>query len=146
MLRRIVAFEIVALPLLLGSGAWLPPRPSFLWLPGLAAAQTAAMNPRQQRGAAIEGLVQSTGDAAIAQFIDTHVSTRLLDSTPRPELVARLQAMRTACAGSGGVLMARVGADATRLTFLQGPYKTSVLFSLESAVSAARLPPAALRW
>ncbi len=94
--------------------------------------QPSATNPRQKHSAALEGLVQSSGDAALETFIDTQVSPRWLESMPRAELLSRLRDIRTACADFGGVLLKPVGADGTRITFLQGPRQTSVWFRLEA--------------
>lgn len=94
-------------------------------------AQEQAVNPRQVRSRAIEGLVASEGEASIRQFIDKHLARAYLESLKPEALRDQLLAIRTACAGFEGVLLHRLGDEATRITFLQGERQTSVIFRLE---------------
>ncbi len=110
-----------------------------------ASAQEPEKNPRQLRGMAIEGMVASTGEESMRQFIDLHLAPEYRDSFAPGQLLARLRAIRAACAGSGGVLWESAGDGGTRVTFLQESRQTSVVFRLQPAsphkIAALELAP-----
>lgn len=97
-----------------------------------ASAQEAQKTPRQVRRAALEGLVESEGEAALRQFVDVHVAPAFRDSLGAEALFERLRGIRAACTDAGGVLVRPLSDDAFRVTFLQGPRETSVVCRLEA--------------
>ncbi len=109
-------------------------------------AREATENPRQRRGQAIQGMIESVGEESLQQFIDLHVGAEWRESMPTDELLAQLRVIRAACTGFGGVLWNREGEDSVRITFLQGPQQTSLVFRLEPApphqIVAIELEPA----
>lgn len=97
----------------------------------LALAQPGEVNPRQQRGLAIERMIEGTGDESILQFIETHLAPSYRERLAPGDLLAHLRGIRAACAGFGGVLAGPAGDGATRLRFLEGPRETAVVFRIE---------------
>jgi len=95
-------------------------------------AQEQGRNPRQLRGAAIEGLAASTGEDALKQFTETHLAPGYRESMTPGALREQLSAIRSACAGSDGILFQKLDPDTTRITFLQDERRTSVVFKLET--------------
>jgi len=103
-----------------------------LLLTALAAStQAPEKNPRQVRGMAIEGMVASTGEESLRQFIDLHIAPGYRDSFAPGQLLERLLAIRAACAGAGGVLWEPASEGGTRVTFLQESRQISLVFKLQ---------------
>src|SRR5262249_899996 len=100
-------------------------------LAGVALAPAEAqVPPRQQRARAIEGMVESSGDESLRQFIDTQLAPAYRELMEPGDLLAKLRSIREAAAGLGGVLYERVGDDGLRVTFVGGPKEVSVLFRI----------------
>jgi len=93
-------------------------------------AQEGQPRPRQVRGAAIERLIASGGEASLQQFIDQQLVPEYRDSFAPGALLEHLRKIRAACAEFGGVTL-DVEDQETRMTFLQETEETSVLFRLE---------------
>jgi CubicO group peptidase (beta-lactamase class C family) len=91
------------------------------------------MPPRQRQGRAIEGMVESTGEESLRKFIEEHLAPDLSDSFTTAALLDSLRSIREACAGFEGVLYQRVGENGTRITFMQGPKKTTLYFRIQPA-------------
>lgn len=102
-------------------------------LASIALAQDSTDNPRQKRGQAIQGMIESEGEESLQQFVNLHVAPEWRDSMPTDELFAQLRNIRAMCAGFGGVLWKREGEDSVRITFLQGPQQTSIVFRLQAS-------------
>jgi CubicO group peptidase (beta-lactamase class C family) len=108
---------------------------------GMAAAQVersdgppaGARAPRRERGAAIEALVQSSGDAALEQFAATQLVPEYRESFAPGKLKELLAEIRTRAAGFGGIEGTPADGGGVRLTFLRGSAATSVIFRLEEA-------------
>lgn len=98
----------------------------------LVSAQDGQPGPLQRRARAIEALAQSSGDQPLREFVEEHLTPQARDAFPAGALLAGLQELRRAAARSDGILLDRVAGGATRLTFLDGPRETSVLFQLEA--------------
>jgi CubicO group peptidase (beta-lactamase class C family) len=99
---------------------------------GSALAQGAEPTPQQRRVRAVEGLVDSRGDASRAQFVETHLAPAYRASMSAAELDAHLEKLRAACAGFGGVLVDRVDANTRRIRFVRGASETPVTIVLEA--------------
>lgn len=107
----------------------------------VATAQETTQNgsppPRQLRGRGIEGMVESTGDASLRQFIETHLAPSYRNSFATPDqLLDHLRAIRNACVGFGGILADPVGDDGLLMKFMHdGGGETAVMMRIET------LPP-----
>lgn len=94
--------------------------------------QEEAPRPRQQRGRAIEGLAETTGDEALRRFAEGHLAPAYVAGfASREALYERLGTIRSACAGFGGVLWQPLGADGMRIRFLQEGRETVLVFRIE---------------
>jgi CubicO group peptidase (beta-lactamase class C family) len=100
-------------------------------LAAISALAVAQPDPRQRRIRAVEGLVETTGEDAVRQFVETHLAPSYREATPPADVVARLRAIREACAGFGGVLAQRTGDGAVRLTFERESGQCAVVVRLE---------------
>lgn len=97
----------------------------------IATAQDTGQSPGQGRGQAIEALIEGSGDESIRQFIETHVAPEYRATFAPGKLEEHLRAIRAACANFGGILADRTDDGGTRLTFMQGPRETSVVFRVQ---------------
>jgi CubicO group peptidase (beta-lactamase class C family) len=123
------------LALFLGSGDSALPlsgREVISLLAAPARAQEPEQNPRQRRGQAVEGLIESSGEEALLRFIDPHVAPEYRDSFAPGALLDHLRRIRAACAGAGGVLWEPAGDDGLRIRFLQDERETTLLLRLQS--------------
>jgi CubicO group peptidase (beta-lactamase class C family) len=87
--------------------------------------------PRQLRARALEGMIQSTGDESLRQFIDLHIAPKYRDSFAPGKLLEHLRAIRAACAGFAGIMARPVGNDGLRLTFQKESGGTAVLMRID---------------
>jgi CubicO group peptidase (beta-lactamase class C family) len=114
------------------AAAWM-----LAFMASLALAQEAAQQssppPRQLRGRAVEGMIESTGDASLHQFIDTHLAPKYRDSFATPDkLLEHLRAIREACVGFGGVLVDPVGSDGLLIKFMQDGGEAAVMMRIDA--------------
>jgi hypothetical protein len=90
--------------------------------------------PQQLRGRAVEGMVESTGDASLRQFIETHLAPKYRDSFATPDkLVEHLRAIRKACAGYGGILVDPVGDNGLLMQFMLDGGEAAVMMRIDAA-------------
>ncbi len=90
--------------------------------------------PRQVRGRAVEALMESTGDAPIQQFIETHLAPAYRGSfESQNQLIEHLKAIRTACAGFGGVMVDPIGERDLLLKFLRQDGEAQVMMRLDAS-------------
>ena len=88
--------------------------------------------PRQLRARAVEGMIESTGGASIGQFIETHLAPSYRDSfASQSQLIAHLEAIRTACAGFGGVLADPVGDTGLLMKFMRDGHEAHVMMRID---------------
>ena len=90
------------------------------------------MNPRQRRGQAIEGMVNSSGDEALRTFAESHLAPAYRATFAPGELMAYLARIRDAARNFGGILAGPAADGGTRLTFLTENRETSVVFRTEA--------------
>ena len=90
--------------------------------------------PRQLRGRAVEGLIESKGEASIKQFIETHLAPSYRASFESEQaLVKHLEEIRNACAGFGGVLVDPVGNDGLLIKFMMEGSESAVMMRIDTA-------------
>jgi CubicO group peptidase (beta-lactamase class C family) len=103
----------------------------------LAPAQEATQGsapPRQLRGRAVEGLIESTGEASLRQFIETHLAPSYRGSfESQQQLMKHLEAIRAACVGFGGVLVDQVGDDGLLMRFMHHGSEAQVMMRIDRA-------------
>ena len=88
--------------------------------------------PRQLRGRAVEGMIESKGDASLKQFADVHLAPKYRESFGSEEkLMAHLRAIREACAGFGGVLVDPVGTDGSLIKFMMEGSESAVMMRID---------------
>ncbi|HEX7878694.1 MAG TPA: serine hydrolase domain-containing protein [Candidatus Eisenbacteria bacterium] len=107
----------------------------FMTMPASESAgtQSGARAPRRERGAAIEALVQSSGDAPLDEFAATQLEPGYRASFEPGALRALLSAIRREAAGFGGIEGEPVEGNGLRLTFLRGDRGTAVVFRIQEA-------------
>jgi CubicO group peptidase (beta-lactamase class C family) len=110
----------------------------FVFVASLAPAQETVPQggppPRQLRGRAVEGMVESAGDASLRQFIETHLAPKYRDSFATPDkLVEHLRAIRKACAGFGGILVDPVGDNGLLMKFMLDGGEAAVMMRIDAA-------------
>jgi CubicO group peptidase (beta-lactamase class C family) len=87
---------------------------------------------RHVRGRALEGMIESSGDASLRQFIETHLAPKYRDSFATPDkLIEHLREIREACAGFGGILADPV-TDGMRIRFMLDGREVVVMMRLDS--------------
>jgi CubicO group peptidase (beta-lactamase class C family) len=106
--------------------------------PSLAPAQDAsqgnAPRPRQLRGRAVEGMIESKGDASLQQFVEEHLAPKYRESFATPEkLLEHLRAIREACSDFGGVLVDPVGDYGLLMKFMHEGSETAVMMQLDTS-------------
>ena len=98
------------------------------------ATQGGSPPPRQLRGRAVEAMIESTGDASIRQFIETHLAPSYRGSfESQDQLVEHVRAIRAACAGFGGVLVDLVGDDGLLMHFELDGGEAQVMMRIDAA-------------
>jgi CubicO group peptidase (beta-lactamase class C family) len=98
---------------------------------GASFAQDATKSARQIHGAAIEALVDGSGDASLTTFAETHLAPDYRATFSGDGVVAFLRKIREACAGAGGILWEPTGDGATRIRFMQDARETPVVFRVQ---------------
>lgn len=90
--------------------------------------------PRQVRGRAVEALMETTGDAPIMQFIETHLSPAYRGSfESQSQLIEHLWVIRAGCAGFGGVVVEPVGDQMLMLKFMRENGEAHVIMRIDAA-------------
>ncbi|HEU4928824.1 MAG TPA: serine hydrolase domain-containing protein, partial [Candidatus Krumholzibacteria bacterium] len=90
--------------------------------------------PRQLRGRAVEGMIESKGETSIRQFIETHLAPGYRSSFESEHaLVKHLEEIRDACAGFGGVLVDPVGNDGLLMKFMLEGSESAVMMRFDPA-------------
>ena len=98
------------------------------------AQEKAGPPPRQLRARAVEGMIESKGDASLKQFAETHLAPKYRESFGSEEkLMAHLRAIREACAGFGGVLVDPVGNDGVLIKFMMDGSESAVMMRIDTA-------------
>ncbi len=79
-------------------------------------------------------MIESTGDASLRQFIETHLAPSYRGSfESQQQLVQHLEAIRAACAGFGGVLVDPVGSDGLLMKFMLDGSEADVMMRIDAA-------------
>ncbi len=105
----------------------------FIAVP-LYAQEKSGPPPRQVRGRAVEGMIESKGDASLKQFADVHLAPKYRESFGSEEkLMAHLREIREACAGFGGVLVDPVGSDGLLIKFMMEGSENAVMMRIDTA-------------
>jgi CubicO group peptidase (beta-lactamase class C family) len=86
------------------------------------------MGLRQQRGRALEGMIQSSGDESLRHFAETQLAPGYRAGFSGDALIEHLRRIREAAHGFGGVLADLTDDGGTRLTFVMGAGEVSVVF------------------
>lgn len=102
---------------------------TLLAAPSLA--QPGAVGTPQQRGRALEAMIESVGEAPLLAFRDEHLAPAYRDSFAPGELLAMLGRIRATCAHFGGIEAAPAEGGGTRLTFIRESGSAAVVFRLE---------------
>ncbi|MDH5628283.1 MAG: beta-lactamase family protein, partial [Candidatus Krumholzibacteria bacterium] len=84
-----------------------------------------------QRGRAIEDMIQSSGDAALRAFADTHLAQSYREGFAPGELMAYLARIRDAARGFDGVLADAVEGGGVRLIFVLEGRETSLVYRVQ---------------
>ncbi len=85
----------------------------------------------QQRGRAIEALIEGTGEASLRAFADDHLSPAYRESFAPGQLIALLARIRETCAHFNGIEAGPAEGGGTRLTFRRESGASAVVFRLE---------------
>ena len=89
--------------------------------------------PLQVRGRAIEGVIESTGDASLRQFIEVHLAPAYRESFASSDAVlAHVRAIREACANFGGILVDPIGDDGLLMRFILDGSETQVMMRIDA--------------
>lgn len=96
------------------------------------AAPQEGMGARQQRGRAIEGMIQAAGDESLRRFADTHLAPEYRAGFEGESLMEHLQRIRAAARGFDGILAQPLEDGATRLTFVFDGREVSVDFRTQA--------------
>ncbi len=86
----------------------------------------------RERGRAIEGMIGSSGDAALHTFAETNLAPSYVASFATPEaLLDHLREIRHACANFGGILANPLDDGGIRMTFMMPSGQTSLIFKTQ---------------
>ncbi len=103
-------------------------------VPAIAQESATGPPPRQVRGRAVEAMLESTGDASLKQFVETHLAPAYRGSfESQSQLLAHLESIRKACAGFGGVMVEPVGDDGLLLKFIRDDGEAHVMMRIDTS-------------